>query len=115
MRMNCKPGDLARIVGLQHELAELNDRLVRIAEPKVIFGVPGWTFEEPVKFVIRSLCQTLSGLVFFPGDHAKLGELWDCNLRPIRHPGDDALDEMLRPLPTQIDETLRPKRQIENA
>lgn len=112
---NCVPGDIARVVGFSAPVSDANDRLVRVVSPTIVNRLPGWTLEEPLCLTISDVCRTANGAVFVPGDRAQITEIADKHLRPIRHPGDDAVDEMLRPLPTQFDETLRPKRQIENA
>jgi hypothetical protein len=82
--VNCKPGDLAVFVRprLQREAAFLG-RIVRIVG------------KRPVK---HPLAPHVLGWRIEPA----LGERQHCAddaLRPIRDPGDDAKDEMLRPLP----------------
>ncbi len=98
--MNCRPGDLAIVFhaegfGLHAAINRLLiGRIVRVME----LGVPTdpncyaalvWRFEKPV-------CLAYSGrkvTVFGCADNC---------LRPLRDPGDDALDEMLRPLPEEV-------------
>lgn len=95
--LRCRPGDLAIVV---NGFPSINlGRVVKCLQPiDTRYGV-SWLYEGELEGLI-------GGRAVAVGD--------EC-LKPLRDPGDDALDEMLRPLPTQIDETLRPKRQIENA
>lgn len=92
--MNCEKGDIARIIGLPHSVSAANDRLVRVSELHVVDGVPYWRFEEPVKFRARS-AFIFFGNTFSAGEKLALEGLNDVFLRPLRHPGDDAVDEML--------------------
>ena len=82
--MNCKPGDLARIV----TAGPFQDQLIVVTE--VYFSPWGWIwdYEGPLKRLPNGDRQT----GFF--DHV---------LRPIRDPGDDAVDETLlrQPTPTK--------------
>lgn len=89
--MNCKPGDLAVIVktidGFEWALGRIV-RCIRRAPPS--FSVSGeyihdaWYIEE------------------MPGPGGIYDRVSDHHLRPIRDPGDDAVDEMLRPLPADL-------------
>jgi hypothetical protein len=79
--MNCVPRDIARIVGNSHGN---NDRLVEVLRAD---GAAGWW-----------LCKALSPLsiwdmrceIYPPGTEVLMA---DVCLRPIRNPGDDAVDE----------------------
>ena len=93
--MNCEKGDVARVVGLPHAVSEVNDRLVRVAELFVVEGVPYWRFEQGVKFHARSTFHFF-GRTFTAGEALVLDGLNDTFLRPIRDPGDDAVDEMVQ-------------------
>lgn len=92
--MNCRPGDLARVVapgyfircwcGAQ-TLVVKPDTLVVCAQPYA----DGWYLAEPLKVDAIRAC----------GEHERLtgtcGSLPDHLLRPIRDPGADAVDEMV--------------------
>lgn len=90
--MNCEPGDLARYVG-----PGLNrDALLRVVD-KFRCDPGEWR------------CEAFQSLVIYEGENpahrVTAGEVvWamDSSLRPIRDPGDDAADEMLRPLPVKV-------------
>lgn len=102
--MNVKPGDLAVIIKGGWAAAAANEgRIVEVvrAFPFIVEGAFSWY---------------VKGRLVMPGG-AEVGELGvkDCDLRPIRNPGDDAVDEMLRPLPAERDATLAPKPQREFA
>jgi hypothetical protein len=104
--MNCKPGDIARIVGYPAHLGVLVD-VLRPAMPGIDYQVgvgPAWW--------CRSLCRPLP-TVCKGGVVRNLQEraIADRSLRPIRDPGDDAVDQFAREKP---DTTLTPKRQLEN-
>lgn len=100
--MNCKPGDLAAIVDALPIGRFLVGRMVTVVQ-RVEDGPEGPTWW--VRFD-RPVMSPLNGL------SAAEGRAADCFLRPIRDPGDDAKDELLRPLPadagiTHLRETLR--------
>jgi hypothetical protein len=82
--MNCKAGDLAVIVrctsGQEYVLGHVCTVLARADQPCT--GAPGWRFEPPTR---RGHTCTL-----------------DAFMRPIRDPGEDARDELLRPLPDEV-------------
>lgn len=99
--MNCKQGDLARIVGLGHATTDGNDRFVTCVAPARSAGWVGWVFDKEV-VVTLSAPAIVEGRYFMPGTKVSLRALADEYLRPIRDPGDDARDEMLRPLPTEV-------------
>ncbi len=82
--MNCKPGDLAVIVRSLTSSQERNlGHICRCVAPAMSpWGEPGWRIEPPTPL----------------GQHHAV----DVALRPLRDPGDDALDEMLRPLPEEV-------------
>lgn len=87
--MNCKPGDLARTVGIVPLLDRANDRIVRLRNSPSFDG-GFWLLEEPESFLVTGLCHTVQGRMFFPGDIAKFLSIHDNNLRPIRGlPGAD--------------------------
>lgn len=87
--MNCKPGDLARTVGIVPVLERANDRIVKLknqpADPQGF-----WELEEPIALRVGGLCYSKKGRMFFPGDVASFTLLHDSVLRPIRGlPGAD--------------------------
>jgi len=88
--MNCKPGDLAVIV---RSRAGNEGRLVtclRLAN-KAEADTAGFAQDAGPIWVVDRQLNTLYG---FPATLAH-----DNNLRPIRDPGDDAVDETLLRLP----------------
>lgn len=94
--MNCRPGDLARIVGTDARLG-LNDRIVKLTNdaPMTVAGSPHWRIEEPIRVVLSMPGINALGQVFDQGERLIARFLADANLRPIRDPGDDAVDEVL--------------------
>lgn len=90
--MNCKPGDLAVIVRSK------NTRNIGFITRCVAFkptrrGEPAWLIDPPCpvgNYVDESGVFRLSDWAY------------DSHLLPIRDPGDDAKDEMLRPLPHEV-------------
>ena len=90
--MNCKPGDLAVVVRTHPTEAATAQFLGRCVTLTAIDPMhPGcWRYEEmPLRGRHRG--QRV--------DWFSVPDEW---LRPIRDPGDDAKDEMLRPLPTEV-------------
>lgn len=88
--MNCKPGDLAVIVR-SHDRRNIGRlvKVLRLYDRRI--EASWWIASESVLHGIFSDWP--------PG--AEVG-LFDSHLRPIRDPGDDARDEMLRPLPEEV-------------
>ena len=98
--MNCKPGDLAVVI---KSISGNEGRIVRVVRlhhstTHDIDGYrvypendgPRWVLEKPV----RALSPQ--------GHELPLFTVPDSCLRPIRDPGDDARDELLRPLPHEV-------------
>lgn len=78
--MNCKPGDLAiNVAGLVNCRGEI----YKVVRP----------YDGPL-FLDR-------GFAWWVDHRGQEFHCTDASLRPIRDPGDDARDEMLRPLPKQ--------------
>lgn len=85
--MNCKPGDLARVV----DSGVNRNRLV-------------WVLDSDRCDPGEWRCRTLQTMVEYVGDKNTGREIapgsivWslDSSLRPIRDPGDDAVDEMVQ-------------------
>lgn len=110
--MNCRPGDLARIVGL-HPACGLNDKIVKLRNESPVIWVEGaapqWKLEERVSFVADRNVMDLSGTRYFAGELVYVDALADSCLRPIRDPGSDAIDEMVAkvgPAPMTLTEVL---------
>ncbi len=75
--MNCKPGDLAIVVAAPAIAKRAIGSIVRCVELFDGFGTgPMWTVEPPAA-----------------GHYWGIKDRW---LRPIRDPGDDAVDEVLQ-------------------
>lgn len=83
--MNCKQGDLAFIVRVMTPICNPNlNRLCEVLKPAE--DHPGW-------WRVRMLGRP--GITYH-GLEKQEGIMRDCNLRPIRDPGDDATDEMVQ-------------------
>lgn len=96
--MNCKPGDLAVVIrctdATQHALGAFV-QVIEYWDERVYtraFGIDGWH--------TTWRCKPASGgaIVNWQGKRCKTVAIPDFALRPIRDPGDDARDEMLRPI-----------------
>lgn len=88
--MNCRPGDLARVVNsAETRESGVVDWFFKVTQLNGVAanGRPSWGFEGPPRTVPKGI---LKGLVF--------EGIADDILRPIRDPGDDAVDETLRHL-----------------
>lgn len=83
--MNCKPGDMAVVVGSKSLGGQLNGSFVRC-----ISLVPGEDYWN-----VEALSPALIDLFRKHG----VMQIYDSKLRPIRDPGDDARDETLDWLP----------------
>jgi hypothetical protein len=109
--MNCRPGDLARIVGLDPRLG-LNDRIVKLcdASPLVVEGYVSWRLEQPLEVrLVQSGIYLATGEIFPAGSVLRSLHMADDCLRPIRDPGSDAVDEMVKrvgPAPMTLTEVL---------
>lgn len=82
--MNCKPKDIARVID-NDETRHYGtaDKIVRVMESFIgNGGLPAWVLEEEI--------ETKFGTIYALSDRL---------LRPIRDPGDDAVDETLLRLP----------------
>lgn len=88
MSLNCRPGDLARVVGLPPSCRLGNDRFVKLKnEPAFIGhgGDPCWKLEEAFTFAMAADAQSVwTGEVFVEGQLVYVYELEDKYLRPIR-------------------------------
>lgn len=91
--MNCKQGDMAIIRAAPTDAN--TGKIVQCVEliPKMFLRFPTGIFLTPHVWRVDPDMPTWEGSrsVYIP----------DANLRPIRDPGEDAKDEMLRPLPQE--------------
>ena len=85
--MRCKVGDLAIVVGINQDRETWAiGRIVQCVSLYEFEGYQCWLLKEPL---ISPLGIEYVGI-------------YDGALRPICDPGDDAKDEMLRPLPNEV-------------
>lgn len=86
--LNCRPGDLAWIVGVAPACRELNDRIVKLKDQPPftdIYGDVCWELEEILVFRISTAMRhPLTGENFDVGAKVSLGNIEDKYLRPIR-------------------------------
>ncbi|KAF1003323.1 MAG: hypothetical protein GAK28_04762 [Luteibacter sp.] len=99
--MNCKPGDLARIIG--PSTSPNRDRIVRCirllarGEEMVLDGISFLAASHGEFWAVEGRLvgeNPMGRMVIVNG--GPIGDQW---LRPIRDPGDDAVDETLQRLP----------------
>lgn len=86
--MNCRPGDLARVISTpETREAGVVDWFFKVTHlsGESENGKPAWAFEGPWRRVPKG---HLKGTLFIG--------IADDILRPIRDPGDDAVDETLQ-------------------
>lgn len=106
--MNCKPGDMAEvvrphfrhgaIVGVQRECSPV-ERIFLVALDRE-WGECGPVWLCAMATGGRGVDNATGHAAYlYPGDEAWIADKY---LRPIRDPGDDARDEMLRPLPEEV-------------
>lgn len=94
MNLNCRPGDLARVISTpETDYVGITDRIIKvtqISEFKTPMGYVAWDYETmPLSVPCPCGC----------GRNALIGPIADSALRPIRDPGDDAVDETLELAP----------------
>ena len=91
--MNCKPGDLARVISTPETRdAGVVDWFFKLTvlDGQTDFGnAPAWRYEGPERTTPEGRWKGLR--IEAVGDHI---------LRPIRDPGDDAVDETLLRVPS---------------
>ena len=95
--MNCKQGDLAIIVGTTNFNAGKIVRCLKLLPTARLNIPPGIVETAPNVWLVEP------PLMAWTGNLSTL--VRDRNLRPIRDPGDDERDEMLRPLPIKRPQT----------
>ena len=116
---NCRPGDLAYIIPEKVGVAELKNRFVYVIRPAVNGEISHYSNGMPVYAKMRPdqltwfvsaangerlpqrirLTDKLLSTSKIVLEYIPEVVIEDSSLRPIRDPGDDAVDEMLRPLP----------------
>ncbi len=96
--LNCRKDDIAVYasigVWLEHEATKERHYLVKpgtvvqCSEAEVVEGKPGWVLAEPIPYDIK----------FSTGEwhYGKVTAISDDVLKPIRDPGDDAIDEIIQ-------------------
>lgn len=93
MPLNCKPGQLARVINSPGaQVAGLVDKIVRVGRvTSSVYGDPCWSYEGPR---LRCACCRLP-----------ISDIADACLRPIDNPPNDAVDESLTwcPRPEQVE------------
>jgi hypothetical protein len=104
--MNCEKGDLARIVHIHDCMQQVTDRFVVCAELFILDGEPAWRLEQRVMFIAAGNFVS-RGIPFVKGDAIWFDRIFDRCLRPIRNPGDDAVDEVLRKVGHPLSESHR--------
>lgn len=87
--MNCKPGDTARII-FTPEFPENQGKLVHVESAGFYPGY--WT--------ATALCRISTANTNYDPRKREVGpghrlQIADCILRPVRDPGDDAVDEII--------------------
>lgn len=108
--LNCRPGDLAILIEDLWMGSPISDERVTFCKAGTIVRCVSldvdncWRLEEP-----RSFAITFTGPVYVVVTGVLTG-IRDGVLRPIRNPGDDAVDEMVAkvgPAPMTLTELLR--------
>ena len=95
--LKCRPGDLAFIASM-HPASGLNGRVVRLKnQPPIIrSGFACWELEDRINARAQVSCRTMSGRVYAEGDMLVVDCVADHVLTPIRLPGADAVDQMVK-------------------
>jgi hypothetical protein len=87
MKLNCKPGDLAVVLKTRMR-PDAVGMVVRVVEHTVVGGEPAWRIDPPLPGGVR--------WSFAGGSWTDGTSIRDECLRPIRDPGEDAVDEILQ-------------------
>lgn len=101
--MNCKPGELAIIVAtdIQEERADLG-KIVRIIAAGDEYWCIGdsrhhWRCDTLGQRITTRCLDYFSNTIWLKlSDGVETLDFADANMRPIRDPGDDAVDEMVQ-------------------
>lgn len=109
--MNCKPGDLAVIVGFSPKHPHLTGRIVEVIEMAPVgmgFRLPDGKWHLPCpanEWVIRF--QNPVDLSVVRGRSSGIyAACHDSKLRPLRDPGEDATDEVVERLGRPVSDEL---------
>ncbi|MBT2299245.1 hypothetical protein J7E70_02095 [Variovorax paradoxus] len=89
--MNCRPKDVAVVARPHPAFANLQDRFVRVTRLLSLNGGGEWELEDRVVLKLTRPIR-VNGKICFAGQSVWLGSVFDSWLRPIRDPGDDAID-----------------------
>lgn len=81
MKLNCQKGDLCRIIAA----GPFRDKFIIVTEMEMYRGRPTWKYQGP-----------LLSYMFY-----EAWAFYDDTLRPIRDPGEDAVDETLLWVPVK--------------
>ena len=105
MTLRCKPGDLAVVIGSCSLHPDSDGVLVRVLErapDAAVFRLPDGvpTYGGPDRWVIEFTRPLRIKLWSDAWRLAPFACCLDAKLRPIRDPGDDAVDEVLQRVPT---------------
>lgn len=95
--MNCRPGDLAFIVGAEAYLG-INDKIVRLSrKPAEYIGSHAfWILERPFRITVAVNVKDARGSTLAAGQDSLVNRVADANLRPIR--GGELTDDEVREL-----------------
>lgn len=99
MNLNCRPGDLARVISCPDTIeCGVADWFITMTSINgcTWLGQPVWGYEGPWRVVPKG-----------PGQGMSITGFADHILRPIRDPGDDAVDEMLLKYQVLTEEPVR--------
>jgi hypothetical protein len=96
-KLNCRPGDLARVVGVEAATG-LADRFVRLADeaPHLRGGAWYWRLAPAILCTPLANCHRADGVIVPAGTTVSIDNIADTHLRPVRDPGPDAVDEILQ-------------------
>lgn len=95
MNLNCKPGDLARVISTpETRMHGVEDWIVKVTVASSDFnaGRPAWCYEGATRCPPKGPFKGI-GIEAFADDL----------LRPMRDPGDDAVDETLLRIPSPLE------------
>jgi hypothetical protein len=88
--MNCRPNDIAEIIGSGPDAANLLGVRIVVTVLDVVRGVPCWEY------------VSMSGLPLRASTGRRISICEDKYLRPIRPPGEDTADEITTPIPDTV-------------
>lgn len=95
--MNCRPGDLAFVVHFPLARSLIGHPVQLANEPAFYIGSAAyWNLLTPVRVVYDCDCIDARGNDIAAGASLTIKAFADECLRPIRDPGEDAVDEVLQ-------------------